>query len=62
METHRRQQPARQKGDIKVGVIRMIDNGAFADMRDGFSEELTEKYTGGKVDIVYKMHRAMRQR
>lgn len=32
----------------------MIDNGAFADMRDGFSEELTEKYTGGKVDIVYK--------
>ena len=42
------------KGDIKVGVIQMIDNGAFADMRDGFSEELTEKYTGGKVDIVYK--------
>ena len=29
------------KGDIKVGVIQMIDNGAFADMRDGFSEELT---------------------
>ena len=42
------------KGDIKVGVIQMIDNGAFADMRDGFSEELTEKYTGGKVDIVHK--------
>ena len=42
------------KGDIKVGVIQMIDNGAFADMRDGFWEELTEKYTGGKVDIVYK--------
>ena len=32
----------------------MIDNGAFADMRDGFSEVLTEKYTGGKVDNVYK--------
>ena len=39
------------KGDIKVGVIQMIDNGAFADMRDGFSEELTEKYTGGKFDV-----------
>lgn len=42
------------KGDIKVGIIQMIDNGAFADMRDGFSEEITEKYTGGKVDIIYK--------
>lgn len=39
-------------GDITVGVIQMIDNGAFSDMRDGFVEEITSKYTGGQVEIL----------
>ncbi len=47
-------QDSEAKKDIKVGIIQMIDNGAFADMREGFSEEITEKYTDGNVDIVYK--------
>ena len=38
--------------DITVGVIQMIDNGAFSDMRDGFVEEITGKYTGGEVEIL----------
>lgn len=40
--------------DIRVGVIQMIDNGAFSDMRDGFSEQITSGYTDGKVEIIYK--------
>ena len=40
------------QGDITVGVIQMIDNGAFSDMRDGFVEEITGKYTGGEVEIL----------
>lgn len=40
--------------DIRVGVIQMIDNGAFSDMRDGFSEQITNEYTGGEVEIIYK--------
>lgn len=43
-----------QGKDIKVGVIQMIDNGAFSDMREGFTKRLTEGYTDGKVEIIYK--------
>ncbi|MCI7263026.1 MAG: ABC transporter substrate-binding protein [Clostridiaceae bacterium] len=46
--------PQSQGRDIKVGVIQMIDNGAFSDMREGFTERLTEGYTDGNVEIIYK--------
>lgn len=39
--------------DIKVGIIQLIDNGAFSDMREGFTERITEGYAGGNVEIVY---------
>ncbi len=40
---------------LKVGVIQMIDNGAFSDMREGFIQELRDKgYTEDKCEIVYK--------
>lgn len=40
---------------LKVGVIQMIENGAFNDMREGFIEELRAKgYTDDKVEIVYQ--------
>ena len=40
---------------LKVGVIQMIENGAFNDMREGFIEELREKgYTEDKMEIVYQ--------
>lgn len=43
------------RGKIKVGVIQLIENGAFNDMRDGFVEELRAKgYTQDKCDIVIK--------
>lgn len=39
----------------KVGIIQLIDNGAFADMREGFIQELNEKgYGEDKVTINYK--------
>ena len=47
-----------EKGDGKtltVGIIQLIDNGAFADMREGFIAELSDKgYGEGKVTIDYK--------
>ena len=37
-------------GKIKVGVIQLIENGAFNDMRDGFVEQLRAKgYTEDKI-------------
>lgn len=40
---------------VKVGVVQMIENGAFNDMRDGFIEELRAKgYTEDKCEIVVK--------
>lgn len=42
-------------GVLKVGVIQMIENGAFNDMREGFIEELRAKgYTEDKLEINYK--------
>ena len=40
---------------LKVGIIQMIENGAFNDMREGFIDELAEKgYGEDKVEFVYK--------
>lgn len=40
---------------LKIGVIQMIENGAFNDMREGFIEGLAENgYGEDKVDIQYK--------
>lgn len=47
-----------QSGDdetFKVGIVQMIDNGAFEDMRNGFIQELQDKgYGEDRVEIVYK--------
>ncbi len=44
------------EGDVlKVGVIQMVENGAFNDMREGFIQELRDKgYTEDKLEIIYK--------
>lgn len=43
------------EGKLKVGVIQMIENGAFNDMRQGFIDELAAKgYDENKVEIIYK--------
>lgn len=40
---------------LKFGIVQMIDNGAFEEMREGFIAELEAKgYGEDKVDIVYK--------
>lgn len=40
---------------IKVGIIQMIENGAFDDMRDGFIEELrAQGYSEDQMEIVVK--------
>lgn len=40
---------------LKVGIVQLIDNGAFEEMREGFIAELEAKgYGEDKVDIVYK--------
>lgn len=40
---------------LKVGIVQLIDNGAFEDMREGFIQELVDKgYDESKVEIIYK--------
>lgn len=42
-------------GKLKIGIIQMIENGAFNDMRQGFIDELESKgYGEDKVEFVYK--------
>lgn len=42
-------------GKLKVGVVQLIDNGAFEDMREGFIQELRDKgYTEDKLEIIYE--------
>lgn len=43
------------KDKLRVGIVQLIDNGAFEDMREGFIEELRENgYTEEKLEIIYK--------
>ena len=43
------------KDHYNVGIIQLIDNGAFSDMRDGFMKELADKgYGEEKVTFDYK--------
>ncbi|MGL4791658.1 MAG: ABC transporter substrate binding protein, partial [Anaerotignaceae bacterium] len=40
---------------LNVGIIQLIDNGAFEDMREGFIQQLKDKgYDESKVNINYK--------
>ena len=40
---------------LTVGIVQLIDNGAFEDTREGFIQELNDKgYGEDKVEIVYK--------
>lgn len=40
---------------LQIGVIQMIDNGAFEDMREGFLQELQDKgYGDDQVEILYR--------
>ena len=46
---------AKADGSYKVGIIQLIENGAFNDMREGFIEELQAKgYTEDKLTVDYK--------
>ena len=46
---------AKADGTYKVGIIQLIENGAFNDMREGFIEELQAKgYTEDKLTVDYK--------
>lgn len=43
------------KKKLKVGIVQMVENGAFDDMKEGFIKELKEKgYTEDKIEIVQK--------
>lgn len=52
------QSDADSNGDgekLTVGIVQLIDNGAFEDMREGFIQELNDKgYGEDKVEIIYK--------
>lgn len=46
---------AKADGSYNVGIIQLIENGAFNDMREGFIEELQAKgYTEDKLTVDYK--------
>lgn len=47
--------PAADGDTLNVGIIQMIENGAFNDMREGFIAELRDKgYTEDKLNVDYK--------
>lgn len=40
---------------LRVGIVQLIDNGAFEDMREGFIQELRDRgYTEDKLEILYE--------
>jgi len=46
---------AKEGETLKVGIIQMIENGAFNDMREGFIQELRDKgYGEDRLEIDYK--------
>lgn len=46
---------SKEDGKLKVGIIQMIENGAFNDMREGFVEGLAANgYDSNKVEFDYK--------
>lgn len=54
-ETENTDSQSSEGGVLKVGVIQMVENGAFNDMREGFIQELRDKgYTEDKLEIIYK--------
>lgn len=43
------------EGKLKVGIVQLIDNGAFEDMREGFIQQLRDQgYTEDKLEILYE--------
>lgn len=45
--------PARDK-TYKIGIIQLVENGAFEDMKKGFKAEMEKEYGAGKVEFVEK--------
>ncbi|MFR8033357.1 MAG: ABC transporter substrate-binding protein [Lachnospiraceae bacterium] len=39
---------------LRIGVVQMMDNGAFSDMREGYMEKLKELYPDREVEFVYE--------
>lgn len=45
----------KEDGKLHVGIIQMMENGAFTDMREGFIKELRDQgYSEDKLEITYK--------
>jgi len=45
----------KEEGKLRVGLVQLIDNGAFTDMREGFIARLRELgYTEDKLEIIHK--------
>jgi putative ABC transport system substrate-binding protein len=55
-DSNNNQSAADNSGEkLTVGVVQLIDNGAFEDMREGFIQELRDKgYSEDQLEIVYK--------
>ena len=45
--------PARDK-TYKIGIIQLVENGAFEDMKKGFKAEMEKEYGAGNVEFVEK--------
>ena len=45
----------KKEGVLSVGIIQMVDNGAFTDMREGFIAQLREQgYSEDQLEVTYK--------